>query len=297
MFTDEILELRADDGALGLPEDQALADGVVDGEEAELRADDAVVALLRLFELLDVLIELFFVEEGGAVDALELVGGDVPVPVRLGDAHDLEALDAAGRGDVRALAEVFPILPGLAGGVPTQRPRPLLDGLPGVINFVLVALGLEARHAFVDGQVVPRERPILLHDLGHLRLDPREVVGRDRCVQGDVVIKPVLQRRAVRQLRLRPQALDGLGHDVGGGVAQNGQGVRVAVGQDGNGVIAAQLRRKVDDLSIDLRRHRRLRKPPADPLGELPHCAPVGDLPDRTVWKSNVRHWNGCRCS
>ena len=34
VLADEVLEFLADDCALGLPEDQALANGVVDGEEA-----------------------------------------------------------------------------------------------------------------------------------------------------------------------------------------------------------------------------------------------------------------------
>src|SRR6185503_8890270 len=62
---DEGLELLADDAALGGPEDEALADHVVDVEEAELLADDAVVALLGLLELGKVLVELLLVGEGG----------------------------------------------------------------------------------------------------------------------------------------------------------------------------------------------------------------------------------------
>ena len=46
-------------GALGLPEDQPLADVLVDGEQADALADHAVVALLRLVELLEVRVELF----------------------------------------------------------------------------------------------------------------------------------------------------------------------------------------------------------------------------------------------
>ena len=73
VLADEVLQLDADFRALGLPEHQALADFVVDGEQPKLRAEHAVVALLGFFELLQVLVELLLVEERGAVDALEAV--------------------------------------------------------------------------------------------------------------------------------------------------------------------------------------------------------------------------------
>ena len=69
---------------------------VVDGEQAQLRAEHAVVALLGFVELLQVLVELLLVEERGAVDALEAVGVDVAVPVGLATHMTLNALDLAG---------------------------------------------------------------------------------------------------------------------------------------------------------------------------------------------------------
>ena len=96
----------ADEAALGMPEDEAGAGDFLDGEEVELLAEDAVVARLDLFELLEVGVEIFGVEEGGAVDALQLLVVLVAEPVGAGDGGDLEGLDAAGGGDVRAAAEV-----------------------------------------------------------------------------------------------------------------------------------------------------------------------------------------------
>ena len=96
----------ADEAALGMPEDEAGAGDLLDGEEVELLAEDAVVARLDLFELLEVGVEVLRVEEGCAVDALELLVLLVAEPVGAGDGGDLERLDAAGGGDVRAAAEV-----------------------------------------------------------------------------------------------------------------------------------------------------------------------------------------------
>ena len=87
LLADEILQLNAHFRALGLPQHQALADFLIDGEQPQLRADDAMVALLGFFELLEVLLEVFFVEERGAVDAGELLAIAVAAPVRPGDAQ------------------------------------------------------------------------------------------------------------------------------------------------------------------------------------------------------------------
>ena len=85
VFGDEGLELLADDGAFGHPEDEALTDVFVDVEEVEFAAEFAVVAGLGLFELFEVLAQLGFVFEGGAVDALDLRVGGVAFVVGAGD--------------------------------------------------------------------------------------------------------------------------------------------------------------------------------------------------------------------
>ena len=50
LLADEVLQLLADDRAVGGPEDQALADVLVDDEELQVAAELAVVALLGLLE-------------------------------------------------------------------------------------------------------------------------------------------------------------------------------------------------------------------------------------------------------
>ena len=75
-------------------------------EEVELLAEHAVVARLDLFEMLEVRVEILLREEGGAVDALQLLVLFVAQPVGSGDGRDLERLHAAGGRNVRAAAEV-----------------------------------------------------------------------------------------------------------------------------------------------------------------------------------------------
>jgi hypothetical protein len=103
---DEGLQFLADDGAVGRPEDQALADVLVDVEQLQFAAELAVVAELGLLELLEVVGEFFLGREGGAVDALELLVLLVAAVIGAGDGEELEGLQLGRVADVRAGAEV-----------------------------------------------------------------------------------------------------------------------------------------------------------------------------------------------
>src|SRR6202012_4553871 len=101
-----VLHRLADEATLGVPEDEARARDLLDGEEVELLAEDAVIARLGLLELLEVGVQIFLREEGRAVDALELLVVFLAQPIGTGDRVHLEGLDSAGGGHVRAAAEV-----------------------------------------------------------------------------------------------------------------------------------------------------------------------------------------------
>src|ERR1700732_5044600 len=76
---------------LRVPENAA-ARPLTQMEEVELAAEPAVVAALRLFELKEVLIELFLAPKRGAVDALQLGVFRVTTPIGAGEVHQLEGL-------------------------------------------------------------------------------------------------------------------------------------------------------------------------------------------------------------
>src|SRR5262245_27400374 len=92
----------------------------VEPEESELATDLPVVALLRLFNLREVRLQLFIREKGGAVDALHRLIPRVALPVRVRRVEQLERLQLAGRRHVRSGAEIdegFLILDGVTGNV------------------------------------------------------------------------------------------------------------------------------------------------------------------------------------
>src|SRR5688500_6384858 len=79
---------------------------LVERDEVELATVLSVVARLRVLQSLEVGVELFLREKRGPVDALEHRVLLVPLPIGAGRVRELEYAQPAGRGDVRAAAEV-----------------------------------------------------------------------------------------------------------------------------------------------------------------------------------------------
>src|SRR5690349_5256342 len=76
-------------------------------EEIELAAEPTMIALLRLFELEEILLQLFLIRPGGAVDALQLRVARIATPIGAGDLHQLEGMaEPAGRGQMRPGTEI-----------------------------------------------------------------------------------------------------------------------------------------------------------------------------------------------
>ncbi|MEY9489802.1 hypothetical protein RKD26_005596 [Streptomyces calvus] len=231
-----VLHDPADDAALGVEDGEAGADLLRDGEQVQLAAELAVVALLGLGEELQVRLQLVLGRPGGAVDALEhrVLLAAAPVGGRV--AHQLERRDVAGGGQVGTAAEVLPAqLTGLGVQVVVDRQ---LAGADLDVRAVVVRRGaLEAdqlqlvrlaRELLAGGVVADDaagEALAALLDLLHLLLDGLEILGRERLVHVEVVVEAVPDRRADAQLGLGEQFLHGLGHDVRGGVAQDVQAV------------------------------------------------------------------------
>ena len=96
----------ADDGTVRGPEDQALANFLVDMEELQFLAEATVVALLRLFGPNQGLLELFLRRERGAINTLQLLILLVAAVVGARDVQQFEGLDLRRIADVRAGTEV-----------------------------------------------------------------------------------------------------------------------------------------------------------------------------------------------
>ena len=209
LLLDVVLKFLPDDVSVGEEHGKSLSDQVVRHEQRHFLADLAVVAGLRLLELLLVLLELGLALESHSVDAGEHLVLGIVLPVRSALARDLECLEGVRVCHVRARAHVDVVSLLIEAD----------DGILGKVSDVLfLVLGLSLVHE-LDGLVPGKDersyRQMLLGDLLHLGLDGVQVIVAELPVpEVDVIIETSLGCRSVSEIRLRIQTLDGLGHQM-----------------------------------------------------------------------------------
>jgi hypothetical protein len=79
-----------------------------------------------------------------------------------------------------------------------------------------------------------------LDDLGHLLLDPAQIVLRERRVAEEVVVEAVLDHRADRHLRVGPDLLHRLGQHMRGIVPDQLKRSRVVARDEGDGAVVLE---------------------------------------------------------
>ena len=215
-----VVEQRVlEDHAVGQEEREARR-LVAHHEEVHLATDAAMVALLGLLEHGEMRLELVLGGEGGAVHAGEHLVLGIVLPVGAGDAGELEGLEGLGVGEVRAHAHVDVV------ALLVEGDAGIVCKVADVLDLVLLAALLHEGDGLLAGQLENLELEVLLNDLLHLGLDGGQIVlGEGLVTEIDVVVETVVGGGAVGEVGLGIQALDGLGHDVGGGVADDVQGL------------------------------------------------------------------------
>ena len=208
-----VLGLLADEGALRVPQHQAGPGVVRDREEVQLAAELAVVAALGFLQTVQVPLQLLPGEEGVAVDALHLRVAFLALPVGLGRGLlELERLDVARGGQVGAEAEVDELAHRVALHLGAGL---LLDELA----LQRLALAAEQLQRFRLGNDLLLDRAVLLDDVGHPLLDGREVLGRERTRDEEVVEESFFGGGTDPALGLGEQLRHRRRQQVGGGVA------------------------------------------------------------------------------
>ncbi len=254
-------------------------------EQVHLAAELAVVALLRLLDLLEIGVELLLLGERGAVDAREHLAVGIAAPIGAGDLHQLEGVaDLAGRGHVRAAAEVEPVA--------LLVDLDLLVLRDGVDQLDLEQLALVAKDLLrlVAAPDLLGERSVARDDLAHLLLDRLEVLRGERLVAEEVVIEAVLDHRADGDLGAGPQRLHRLGQHVGGVVADELERARVVAGQELDLGVLADRVGEVGELAVERHRHRALGERGRDALGDVETGDVLGIVPTGAVGKGQRDH-------
>ena len=152
-----------------------------------------------------------------------------------------------------------------------------LDDLP------LVRLVRKAFERLLAGQLFPNEGLVRRPDLGHPRLDPRQVVRGERLRELEVVVEPVLDRGADRVLRAGDQVAYGLGQHVGGGMPKDVQPVGLVRSHGFHRSVALRDERQVYQHAVE---------PGDDRLGgeDRPDRLTLGERDAAPVGKLDLRH-------
>ena len=253
-------------------------------EQVQLAAQLAVVALLGLLQHGEVVLQVFLVGPGRAVHALQHLVAVVAPPVGAGHLHELEYFELAGGRHMRPATQVDP----LALAIQTDG---LVRGNAGDdLGLVVLAQAFEVGHCLIARQHTAHHRFVLGGQLGHALFDRGQVVGGEGALVRKVVIKAVVDHRADGDLRLREQFLDGVGQQVGGGVADQLQAIGVFGGDDGQGSVLLDAKAGVHQLAIHLAAQRGFGEASTNGGGHLGHRDRAGKFTLRTVGERDVQH-------
>ena len=222
-------------------------------EQVKLAADAAVIAFLRFLKLEQILRQLLFRRPGGAVDTLQHRITAVTPPIRPGELGQLEAhADFAGARRMRPQAEIKEL------ALPVDRNDLTLRQVTDDLGLVVFAQSLEIGDRLIARPFLANERLIGADDFAHLLFDLGKIVEGEGLIAGKIVVKAGVDRRTDRHLRFREQCLDGLGHDMGGVVAQQFNTLGLFTRDDRDPGIAVDDTRQVAQLTVYLDGERRL---------------------------------------
>ena len=170
-----------------------------------------MVALLSLFDLLEIAVEFFLLGEGGAVNARQHRIFGIAAPVGAGHLHELESIsDFSDRRHVRAAAKIEPVALFVDFDLLVGRNGIDELDLEGLTHVAESLLRLLARPGFLCERFVARD------DLAHLLFDDRQIFQRERLVASKVVIKSVFDDRPDGDLCAGPKILHRFSEHVGG---------------------------------------------------------------------------------
>src|SRR5690606_13386501 len=207
--------------------------------------------------------ELLLRRPCGAVNALQHGVTGVSPPIRPRQLGELEAVPEPPRGgQVRAAAQVDELALAIQG----DR---LLGGDAGDdLGLVVLALAAEEGDRLVAVPNFALDRLVARHDFFHARLDALDILRSEGLLAREVVVEPILDGRADRDLGLRIELLHGLRHDVRGVMSKQLQSIGRFAGNDLYARVAIDGRGEVTQDAIDPYGDRVLREPRADRLGQ-----------------------------
>ena len=179
-------------------------------------ADLAMVALFGFFEHLQVFVQLGLGGKSGAVNAGEHLVLGVVLPIRAGNAHELEGFQRLGVAQMRTRTHVRVLALGVKADLS------IFGQVVNMLNLVFLAALLHQGNCFGAGKNGGLDGQVFLYNLAHLVFDGGQIFnGQLRVAHIDVVVKSLFRGGAIAEIGFGIQALHGLCHDVRGSVAND----------------------------------------------------------------------------
>src|ERR1700728_2420932 len=278
-----VFHLLADDPALGMPENQPRPGQLLNRKQIELLPQHAMVALLRLFHLLQVLVEILLREKRSPINPLQLLILFIPQPVLARNVEQLERLDLAGRRNMRPTAKIRE----LAGAVN----RNLFIGLGELLDEMAlheVAFFFELRQPLVTRQKLARIRQVLLHQFLHLLLDLFQILLREGSGPVKVVKKSALGRRTMPQLGLRKKFQHGSSQQVRGRMPIDFQRLWIALFQKTQVRVFLKRTSEINEVAVSFSSQSRIRQPRADGLRNIKGSGGLGNILHASIRKLHM---------
>ena len=283
LLADVLLDALPDGPAARMPEHHARGLGL-GMEQIQVLAQLAVVALLGLFQHVQVGVLVFLASPGRAVDALQHLVVGVAAPVGARHLHQLEDLQLAGGRHVRPAAQVHETPFAVEGDAFLGR-----NGRDD-LGLVLLADGLEVLDGLLAVPFLAHHGLVQLGQLVHALFNGCQILGRERALVRKVVVEAVLDDRADGDLRLGEQVLHGVGHQVCRGVPDDVQAFRVLVGDDGHLGVLADGAGQIDQFSVDATGKSGLGESGTNSGGNLRHRDSIIETALRAVRQGNDGH-------
>ena len=253
-------------------------------EQIQLATDAPVVALLRLFETVQVVLQLLLIGPRRSINALEHFVPRIATPVRARDLRQLEGPELAGRRYVRPPAKVLPL------ALAVQRDFLASRNCRDDFSLVVLADRIEVRNRGLARQETPPHRLVGLHDLTHLCFELLEILGRKGALECEVVVEAVLDDRADRHLCLGINCLDRLGQQVSRRVPQDLEPLRILRRDDADLRVAGNDVRGVNEFAVDNAGERGARKTLADRRRDIGDADRAVEGPLAAIGKGDYGH-------
>ncbi len=194
LLAPKVFNQQADRGSLRMPEHETRADVILYADQVQFFPHFSVITTLNLFQPGQIGINLGSGWKRGPIDPLQHRVPLVPAPVGAGNVEQLEGTDMACRWQMGAPTKIHEITLRICGD------RLMIGKSLNQLNLVLLTTRCEEIDGLLLGELPPCNGEVAVNDLRCTSFDLFQIFRREGTLEGEVIVKTIVQRRTDRQL-------------------------------------------------------------------------------------------------